>query len=288
MDYGDIGSYGGGGFIASQSGGGGGGSGKKSNAEKGMLPVSIKQVMNAPQDSQDEDIKIDGRDTKQVTIIAYIVDVKETSTSVTFSLEDGTGNIDAIMWIDQDESEFMVRSRAEWVVGTYVRVVGQVRSHNGKRSMVAFHLRTVTDFNELTYHLFDTIHAHLYNTRGPLADSKPQTGFPSSSFQSPGKPSMGPGFTSPSQPGGAGAGRVDSSRPAGGPVTDMREAVHKAFIDFGATGDLTGLSIDNCVQQVSRVMGRSVSRAEVSSHIENLALDGHIYSTIDEEHFYPS
>ena len=43
---------------------------------------------------------------------------------------------------------------------TYVRVYGSIRSFGGKRTVVAFKMTPLTDMNELTYHLLETIHSH--------------------------------------------------------------------------------------------------------------------------------
>ena len=43
-----------------------------------------------------------------------------------------------------------------------MRVVGHLKSFKeNSRSLIAFHLCPVTDFNEITYHMLDVIHSHL-------------------------------------------------------------------------------------------------------------------------------
>jgi hypothetical protein len=133
--------------------------------------------------------------------------------STTFKITDSTGEIEVNSWIDNEETEENVRKRAQWVTGAYVRVVGNCRlkpnSQPPVKSVMAFHIRKIDDFNELTYHLLDSVHAHLYNTQGPK-DSLPPAG---SNFASPGKPSMGPGSRAPAA--GAGAAVAAFSNPAG-------------------------------------------------------------------------
>jgi replication factor A2 len=50
----------------------------------------------------------------------------------------------------------------------YVRVVGTVKDWQGERNINGFRLLPVGDFNEITFHMLDTIHVHLSNTRGPI------------------------------------------------------------------------------------------------------------------------
>ena len=155
------------------------------------------------------------------------------TSSVKFWVQDGTGSVTIMQWVDIDESQEQVDARAELVPGTYVRVVGNIRlDHNTKVKHVgAFNMRKITDMNEITYHFLDSIHSHLYNTQGPK--SAPPAGI--SNFASPGKPSMGPA-------GGAAAGQYGASStaaysaPAGGAggvggagASNVADLVNRAF-----------------------------------------------------------
>lgn len=71
------------------------------SGDKGMLPVSIKQLLEAKQDGPDDNYRVDGRDTNQLTLVALILGVIENSSSVCYTLDDGTGTIDARVWIEQ-------------------------------------------------------------------------------------------------------------------------------------------------------------------------------------------
>ena len=45
---------------------------------------------------------------------------------------------------------------------TYVRVCGHLKSfQDNKCSIIAFSINPIKDFNEITYHMLDVIHAHL-------------------------------------------------------------------------------------------------------------------------------
>lgn len=47
-----------------------------------------------------------------------------------------------------------------------MRVVGKLRSFQGKVSITAFGLVPVEDHNEITHHALEVIKSHLYSTRG--------------------------------------------------------------------------------------------------------------------------
>jgi hypothetical protein len=65
------------------------------------VPVTIKQILGCTQDVADDAIKIDGREASQITFVAQIVAVSESSTFVTYTLEDGSGQTTANFWIEQ-------------------------------------------------------------------------------------------------------------------------------------------------------------------------------------------
>jgi replication factor A2 len=41
-----------------------------------------------------------------------------------------------------------------------------MRAFNQVRSIVAFHIQPLTDFNEYTFHFIEVVHTHLRNTKG--------------------------------------------------------------------------------------------------------------------------
>ncbi|PPD88027.1 hypothetical protein GOBAR_DD15019 [Gossypium barbadense] len=50
-------------------------------------------------------------------------------------------------------------------VGMYVRVYGQFKSIQSRRSIHTFSIRPITDFNEIAHHFLECIYVHLYNTK---------------------------------------------------------------------------------------------------------------------------
>ena len=52
---------------------------------------------------------------------------------------------------------------------TYVRVFGNVRSFQNQRSLVAFKITPIEDMNELTTHLLEVVHSHLWWTKAQHA-----------------------------------------------------------------------------------------------------------------------
>jgi replication factor A2 len=51
----------------------------------------------------------------------------------------------------------------------YVRVHGDLKSFNNRKSVNATSIKKVTDHNEVQYHLLEVAAVHLYHTRGPVS-----------------------------------------------------------------------------------------------------------------------
>ncbi|KAJ2908166.1 Replication factor A protein 2, partial [Coemansia aciculifera] len=181
-------SYGSGGGGSKGSGGGwmsgGGGGGDEDNKTRGgyknqtLRPVTIKQLVEVPAPSGDMPITIDGAEVKNVTFVGVVRSVLLQPINVIYSIEDGTGKIDVRVWIGgsdnsgdmgDDDQGGMSNQMADpnITVGKYVRVYGELRFFNGKRSLNSHKVRLVTDHNEITYHGMEAIYVHLTKTRGP-------------------------------------------------------------------------------------------------------------------------
>lgn len=85
----------------------------------------------------------------QVTLVGRIIHAEEAATCLSFKLDDGSGTLDVRYWVDSDDSELMQQNKAQWRVDAHVRIHGHVRSFNGERQVVAYSIRTITDFNEV-------------------------------------------------------------------------------------------------------------------------------------------
>ena len=53
----------------------------------------------------------------------------------------------------------------------HVKVFGSMRQYEGKRHVLIYKIAPLTDYNELTHHLLETVLIHLQNTRGPIPGS---------------------------------------------------------------------------------------------------------------------
>jgi len=60
--------------------------------------------------------------------------------------------------------------------------------------------------------------------------------------------------------------------------------VSKAFAELPSSPE-TGLSVSDISRYCSGVMGRDIAKSAISVICDQMSIAGHIYSTIDEEHF---
>jgi len=141
--------------------------------------VTIKQILKSQQPGGK--FRIDEKDQSQVTFVGQIIALEEESTKVTYQLDDGSGQINVVIYSEMDSST------QDFKQGAYVRVVGNIRLLDSHLTVVGFKLVPVTDFNEVTFHMLEVIHSHLVNTKGKQggssSSSSQRTSFSSSSSQ---------------------------------------------------------------------------------------------------------
>ena len=196
---------------------------------------------------------MNGEEVHNLTLLGKVVKENVSATTQEYVIDDGTGSVQVKRWVDaEDES-----AKSAAAVGQYVRVYGHVRVFQGVRSVIAFNLRPVTDFNEVTYHFLEAVYCNSHNAQ--RADAKPAAG-------------AGTAYAAPSS--------APASAPAvdpGGSCVDQAKAIFE-----GPDGRRDeGVKIDVVVQQLN---GR-FTEAQVREAVEHLVNEGHLYSTIDDDHF---
>jgi len=102
---------------------------KKKNRSQTLLPITAAIIDKAEYNVTEDIFRFNGVDIHQVTFVGVIREVQESSTNISYKIDDMTGNrISVKKWIDDDpigESK-----RSECREDTYVRVVGNMKSFN--------------------------------------------------------------------------------------------------------------------------------------------------------------
>ncbi|KAJ2643508.1 Replication factor A protein 2, partial [Coemansia sp. RSA 1694] len=277
----------GGGWMNSGTGGGGGGD--EDNKTRGgyknqtLRPVTIKQLVEVPAGTADAPVSIDGAEVKNVTFVGVVRSVLQQPINIIYSVEDGTGKIDVRVWIGGSDSGGDMGDDGQGdasnqmadpniTVGKYVRVYGELRFFNGKRSVTSHKVRLVTDHNEITYHGLEAIYVHLTKTRGQAPALRQGGAAQASAGQG-----LGAGTSSLYSSGGAMGGYGGMSGGNQG-LTPVQAAVLNVIKDTSTQSE--GLAI-NVIQQ--KLAGQ-YNNSQVSNTVEWLISEGHLYNTIDDNH----
>ena len=155
--------------------------------------------------------------------------------------------------------------------GVYVAVVGTVKALGSNLALVSHHIAPVANTNEVTHHQLSAIYAHLLATKGPLITPGATSGT-ASAGPAAFNPTAAPSFTAGSaavQPAAAGAGQ--------------EQQVLLAFQALGASSD-EGASV-SAVAEHLQANGTSMTEQALRTVVDSLAMQGLLYSTIDENHF---
>ncbi|KAL1917759.1 uncharacterized protein VTP21DRAFT_3593 [Calcarisporiella thermophila] len=230
---------------------------KKSVTIQTLRPVTVHQILNAFQPHADADFKIDNVEVMQVKIVGVIRNMMKQSTNISYTVEDGTGSIDVRKWIDNEETEEV---DTELRTGVYVRVIGNLNRFGNKQHLGVYHMEPIRDFNEVTFHMLECIATHLYFTKGtPNTTSALNNSIynPQSAFIS-----------------GNAAG--DMGGMSG--YTPVQSRIMQIVREEPDTNEGTNVNV------IKQKLQGQFSREEVQNAIDWLINEGHLYSTVDDDH----
>uniref|UniRef100_A0A7N9D9A7 Replication protein A 32 kDa subunit n=1 Tax=Macaca fascicularis TaxID=9541 RepID=A0A7N9D9A7_MACFA len=270
-------SYGGaGGYTQSP---GGFGSPAPSQAEKKsraraqhIVPCTISQLLSAT--LVDEVFRIGNVEISQVTIVGIIRHAEKAPTNIVYKIDDMTAApMDVRQWVDTDDA-----SSENTVVPpeTYVKVAGHLRSFQNKKSLVAFKIMPLEDMNEFTTHILEVINAHMVLSKAnsqyfPLCELTLAS--PSRTTQKPSAgraPISNPGMSEAGNFGG------NSFLPANGLTVAQNQVLNL----IKACPRPEGLNFQDLKNQLKHMSVSSIKQA-----VDFLSNEGHIYSTVDDDHF---
>ncbi|XP_060077440.1 replication protein A 32 kDa subunit-like [Ylistrum balloti] len=218
-----------------------------------LLPVTVGEILSATQ--SEEKFYTGDIEVSQVTIVGIVRSVKEAPTRIDYEIDDMTGPpFEVKQFVDNDDSTPDSERVSAMQENTYVRVNGHVRSFGGKRSVVAFRMMPLTDMNELTCHMLEVIHSHAALSQQSSNHMK-SNGLNNNT--------MGSGDVS-------GFGAVNG-------LTATQNQVH-VIIRNNMTDQ--GANVEQVCKQLRGVPEKAIREA-----IDFLSSEGHIYSTIDEDHY---
>jgi replication factor A2 len=146
-----------------------------------MRPVTIKQILDATQAHPEANYQIDGADIGSLYFVGQVRNISSQTTNITYKIDDGTGEIEAKLWVDlttegMEDNDNMdvdgttkagLPKKAKVELNGFVKVFGKLKSFGNKRYLGAHTVRPLTDINEFHYHFLEATAVHLFFTRGP-------------------------------------------------------------------------------------------------------------------------
>ncbi|XP_045401755.1 replication protein A 32 kDa subunit [Lemur catta] len=219
-----------------------------------IVPCTISQLLSAT--VIDDTFKIGNVEISQVIIVGIIRHAEKAPTNIVYKIDDMTAApMDVRQWVDTDDT-----GGENTVVPpeTYVKVAGHLRSFQNKKSLVAFKIMPLEDMNEFTTHILEVVNAHMILSK--------------SNSQSPARraPVSNPGMSEAGSFGGT------SFIPANGLTVAQNQVLNL----IKACPRPEGLNFLDLKNQLKHMSVSSIKQA-----LDFLSNEGHIYSTVDDDHF---
>lgn len=233
-----------------------------------IIPCTVSQLMSASQ--ADEAFKVGDVEVSQITIVGIIRSTDKSMTNIQYKVDDMTGApMDVKQWVDTEDPGV---DNTILPPGTYVKVSGNLRSFQNHRSVVAFRIRPLEDMNEITSHMLEVVQAH-------MALCKPQTmtsaGGMNNSMASMSRTNVG-NMGSMGSMGSMGGGYSGANMVNNG----LNASQNQVLSLIRSCPDPQGISIQDLKQRLSGMSINIIKQA-----VEFLSNEGHIFSTIDEDHY---
>lgn len=255
-----------------------------------ILPITLKQLRMVKKDPMDDNVfLLDDRPLSVVKIIGLVMSISHHSTYINMQVNDGTGQTDVRIFVHGEEQGENGSSYSALTEGTYVRIVGNVREYQEQKTISGFSAQPIEDKNQLTHHFLNCIYMHLSRTRGSTSqDKKPLDQNASRSYTTPLKshPTNASNYNSlrtPTQEFQTLQFNAQGQRPVQNQQHDSGFTGHQNLVlnALGASDCDTGVSIE----AVTTNLRGQMSTQEIGQALNYLMNEGHVYSTIDENHF---
>jgi RecG-like helicase len=126
-----------------------------------LRPVSIKQILDSISTMPDSPLMVDNQDLHQISIIGRINSTVISSSNIQYVIDDGTGQIDVRKFNDIQDDE----QQNSFSEGQFVKIIGQPKVFNTKKSINAFKISLVESLDEIANHNLKIVYTHLMITR---------------------------------------------------------------------------------------------------------------------------
>lgn len=210
-------------------------------------------MINQIYKQKDDVFEMWGFTYKMLKLVAIVRNIDFQSTKVLYELEDITGKITALLWIEEGEAP----KNAGLMVGTYARVVGAIRQSADSKTLMIYNIQPVKGLNEVNTHYLEVIHCRYKTEDLYRGGSGNLNGFGMSAVKTESNIIS------------------DSQQPKG-----KQLAIFQAIQAVSQTNPEIGVSRGDLAKKFSHITAQ-----ELAKILDDLSAEGNIYSTIDPDHF---
>jgi len=254
---------------------GGGAKDPKKTQIRYIIPVTAETINRCNQvEGENSVFEFNNMRFHHICLIGIIRAVHKRSNDITYVIDDMTAQ-EVTVKLQSDENDEMEndenvnQQQSQFIENQYVKVYGLLKSLQGQKYVQAFRMLPLRELNEITYHILECMNANIYHASKGGSNDMYSTA-PSSS-----NPLKNANLN--------GAYNNDNGHNGGGN-------------SFGG-GGLSGIyaQISNVIKQDKSSEGvhlrniceyfKTVSESKIREVLEFLSTEGHIYSTIDDEHY---
>ncbi|CAL8339531.1 replication protein A 32 kDa subunit [Gadus morhua] len=238
---------------------------KKARARTNQIvPCTVSQLMSASQ--AEEAFRVGEVEVAQITMMGLIRSTDKGMTNIQYKVDDMTAApMDVKQWVDTEDPSM---DSTVLPPGTYVKVSGNLRSFQNHRSVVAFNIRQVEDLNEITSHMLEVVQAHMALSKASSTMGGGQVGVGTNNSMINSRPGT------MEESGGGYSGGNDNA------TNGLSPNQNQVLRLIRSSQDGHGISLQDLKQSLS-----GMSLVVIKQAVEFLSNEGHIFSTIDEDHF---
>jgi len=251
--------------VSSPSGGGSGGAGGKAKRAQNVVPCLIEEVLRSPE----EGFSIEGTEVGMVKLVGRVNNLEKSATKSSYQIEDGSGSIECVQWMEEGHPE------PEYGEGSTIKVIGSIRTQGEKKHIMAIKILEVQSEEEKDFHALEVAYSHLKLKQMSARIGGDMGGSMLANSMMGGSFGGGAGMGGGAMMGGGGGNSFAASSSFGNKNYDM------VYAQIKRCPDEHGINLGVLFNEFKGKM----SKQEMDNAIDWLSSEGHIYSTVDDEHY---
>lgn len=225
---------------------------------KHIVPVTAEIINKCTQVENENSIfEYNHLKFNQICFIGVIKNVIKRANDITYLIDDMTStNVNVKLQSDEQddmESEEARPAQSQFMENQYVKVHGVIKSLQGQKVVQAYNIRPVKELNEVTQHMLECMNASIH-------------------YVTKAGESMDMSTSSHAQKGG-----TFNNQQSNLGLTGLNNQI-ASFVKGCKNSE--GLHLKDICERFG-----SIPQAKIRDALEFLSTEGHIYTTVDDEHF---